>query len=104
RRAARGGTRNMATVVDGMERTRMSEQPRRILGRIVLFVTVLAVSVLTVFPIYWMLVSTFQPNKYILHYSPPLIPQAITFSQFAILFGNYPVATWLKNSFLIAVT
>jgi multiple sugar transport system permease protein len=38
-----------------------------------------------------------------LHYPPPLFPQAITFSQFAELFGNYPVAVWLRNSFLIAV-
>jgi multiple sugar transport system permease protein len=76
---------------------------RQQLGRVVLYVTVAAVSLLTFFPIYWMLLSTFQPNKYTLHYPPPLFPQAITFSQFAELFGNYPVAVWLRNSFLIAV-
>src|SRR5690242_1690478 len=73
------------------------------LGRIALYLTVAAVSLLTIFPIYWMLVSTFQPSKYTLHYPPPLFPQAITFSQFADLFANYPVALWLRNSFLIAI-
>jgi multiple sugar transport system permease protein len=74
-----------------------------VLARIALYITVAVVSLLTIFPIYWMLVSTFQPNKYTLHYPPPLFPRAITFSQFAELFENYPVALWLRNSFLIAV-
>ncbi len=73
------------------------------LSRIGLYITVAAVSLLTFFPIYWMLVSTFQPNKYTLHYPPPLFPKAITFNQFSELFLNYPVAIWLRNSFLIAV-
>src|SRR5438309_8066829 len=93
----------MATVVETVQPARQNLRLGRIVGRVALYATVLFVSLLTFFPIYWMLVSTFQPNKYTLHYPPPLIPQAITFSQFAILFNNYPVATWLKNSFLIAV-
>ncbi|MCX6045701.1 MAG: carbohydrate ABC transporter permease [Chloroflexi bacterium] len=73
------------------------------LSTIVLYVTVSVVSVMTVFPIYWMLVSTFQPSKYTLHYPPPLIPKEITFYQFSELFANHPVALWLRNSFLIAM-
>jgi multiple sugar transport system permease protein len=73
------------------------------LGVIALYVTVAVVSLVTIFPIYWMLVSTFQPNKYTLHYPPPLFPQEITFYQFAELFANHPIARWLRNSFLIAV-
>ena len=73
------------------------------LTRILLYITVAVVSVLTIFPIYWMLVSTFQPSKYTLHYPPPLIPQEITFHQFTDLFANHPVALWLRNSFLIAI-
>jgi multiple sugar transport system permease protein len=75
----------------------------QILGRISLYVTVAAVSLLTFFPIYWMLVSVFQPNKYTLHYPPPLFPKEISFNEFALLFNGYPVATWLWNSFQIAV-
>ncbi|MEP7198477.1 MAG: carbohydrate ABC transporter permease [Chloroflexota bacterium] len=71
-------------------------------GKIALYVTVAAVAALTIFPIYWMLVSTFQPNKFTLHYPPPLIPVEVTFNQFADLFQNHPIATWLRNSFLIA--
>lgn len=93
----------MASLADSQETLAAARRLRQVAGKVLLSVTVLAVSAVTFFPIYWMMVSTFQPNKYTLHYPPPLFPQAITFTQFAILFENYPVATWLKNSFLIAV-
>ena len=73
------------------------------LGKLGLYLLVSAVSLLTIFPIYWMLVSTFQPSKFTLHYPPALFPQEITFTQFAELFANHPVALWLRNSFLIAL-
>jgi multiple sugar transport system permease protein len=79
------------------------QKPRVTFGRVALYVSVIAVSLLTIFPIYWMLVSTFQPNKYTLHYPPPLFPQEIIFTQFADLFANHPIGLWLRNSFLIAV-
>src|SRR5262245_53191746 len=75
----------------------------RTFGKIALYVTIAIVAILTIFPIYWMLVSTFQPSKYTLHYPPPLFPQEITLQQFAELFANHPIARWLRNSFLIAV-
>ena len=76
---------------------------RPTLSKIGLYVTVAAVSLLTIFPIYWMLVSTFQPNKYTLHYPPPLFPQAISFTEFNLLIENHPIALWIRNSFLIAL-
>lgn len=73
-----------------------------LIGRAALYITVAGVCLLTIFPIYWLLVSTFQPNKYTLHFPPSLIPQEITFTQFGLLFENHPVARWLRNSFAIA--
>ena len=82
---------------------RRTLKPGQILGKLILYATIAGVCLMTIFPVYWLLVSTFQPNKFTLHYPPPLIPQEITFTQFALLFQNHPVATWLRNSFLIAV-
>ena len=66
----------MANIASSTVATHKRPRFAHILGRIALYVTVTAVSVLTIFPIYWMLVSTFQPSKYTLHYPPPLFPQA----------------------------
>ena len=82
--------------------TSKKAKPGQILSRMLLYLLVAIVSIMTIFPIYWMLVSTFQPSKYTLHYPPPLFPQEIAFTQFADLFANHPIATWLRNSFLIA--
>src|SRR5581483_7491366 len=70
---------------------------------VLLYGAVAAVALVTIFPIYWMMVSTFQPNKYTMHFPPPLIPVEISFTQFELLFNNYPVTTWLRNSFFIAL-
>ena len=93
----------MATMVEPVETAHGNLKLGQLLGRATLYVTVLAVSAVTFFPIYWMLVSTVQPSKYTLHYPPPLFPQAITLTPFVTLFTNFPAADWLKNSFLIAV-
>lgn len=79
-----------------------SINPRRALGQIGLYATVAAVSLLTIFPIYWMLVSTFQPNKYTMNFPPPLLPQEISVIEFSRLFDGHPITLWLRNSFLIA--
>ena len=73
------------------------------LRRIVLYSTVLVVCLTTFFPIYWMVVSTLQPNEYTLHFPPPLFPQEITFGQFAELFVAHPVAIWIRNSWVITL-
>lgn len=92
----------MATVALTDKRPPQKFNLKKTVGKAVLYVAVAFVSILTLFPIYWMLVSTFQPAKFTLHFPPPLIPQEITITQFALLFGNHPVILWLKNSFLIA--
>lgn len=93
----------MASIASNPPRPTKHLKLGNLLGKIVLYATVIVVSLMTIFPIYWMLVSTFQPSKYTLHYPPPLFPKEITVTQFADLFANHPIALWLRNSFLIAL-
>lgn len=75
---------------------------RQRIQRALFYVVVFAVALVTVFPVYWMAVGTFQPNKYTMHFPPPLFPREIVVTQFAELFNHHPIALWLRNSFLIA--
>lgn len=75
---------------------------RRRIERGMFYAVVFGVALITVFPVYWMAVGTFQPNKYTMHFPPPLFPKEIVTTQFAELFGHHPIALWLRNSFLIA--
>lgn len=92
----------MAKIGAGAGKSYWKSGPRQALGRVALYSTIIVVAGMTLFPIYWMLVATFQPNKYTLHYPPPLIPKEITFNQFVPLFANHPITVWLRSSFLIA--
>lgn len=78
-------------------------KPRQFTGRVLLYIAVALVLGATLFPVYWMMICTFQPNIYTLHYPPPLIPKAITLDQFVPLFQNHPMAVWLKNSLYLSV-
>src|SRR5690606_4301900 len=75
---------------------------KKLVQRVLFYLAVIIISFITIFPIYWMMVATFQPSKYTLSYPPPLFPQEITFRQFTDLFQNYPIARWIMNSFLIS--
>jgi len=75
---------------------------RRAISKTLLYVAIIFVTAITIFPIYWMIVSTIQPNKYSLSFPPPFFPQEISFTQFGLLFAQRPIANWLKNSFVIA--
>jgi multiple sugar transport system permease protein len=92
----------MANIEASVQTTFKKGNLPQIIGNIIFYVTIAVVSLVTIFPVYWMLVSTFQPNKFSLHFPPPLFPQEIIFDQFAQLFGEHPVLLWLTNSFLIA--
>jgi len=71
--------------------------------RIVLFIVLLAVSVIIVFPMYWMILSAVQPLAYSLEYSPPLFFKGFNTSPFVQLFTDHPMGLWLWNSTQLAV-
>ena len=77
-------------------------KPRQIVEKIALYAMVVGVSALTIFPIYWMIVGTLQPNKYTMSFPPPLFPREISFTAAAQLFTDRPILLWIRNSFLIA--
>ncbi|OLP56271.1 sugar ABC transporter [Rhizobium rhizosphaerae] len=54
------------------------------------------------FPIYWMFVTSMTPSSELFASSPRLLPAWSQLSIYAEIFNTIPVATWLKNSFLVA--
>ncbi len=72
-------------------------------NQISLFIVLLAVCIVVVFPLYWMVVSAVQPLKYSLAYSPPLFFKGFSTSPFVQLFTDHPMGLWLWNSTQLAV-
>ncbi len=78
-------------------------QISRVVGGVSQYLAVAVVTMLAIFPIYWMVVSTIQPNKYTMSFPPPFFPQEIDLREVSELFGQHSIALWLRNSFTIAV-
>lgn len=63
------------------------------------------IAAVTIFPVYWMVVSAVQPSKYSTAYPPPFWPKHINLAPFRLLFEKSPIERWLLNStFLAALT
>jgi ABC-type glycerol-3-phosphate transport system permease component len=61
----------------------------------------IALSILSIFPLYWMVSSSFKPVNEI--YSPNLIPTAPTLENYVRVFDTLPMNVLMGNTILVAV-
>ncbi len=71
-------------------------------AKVVQIAVLVIVCAIIVFPIYWMVLSTVQPYKYSLVYSPSLFFKGIVLTPFHDIFADYPMGQWLWNSTQVA--
>lgn len=60
------------------------------------------VSLLVIFPLYWMVVTAIQPPEVTLAYPPVLYPKSPNLLGFSQLFHDNPMGKWLLNSAFVA--
>jgi multiple sugar transport system permease protein len=66
------------------------------------YVVIIAVCAIVLFPVYWMVLSTFQPENKTLSFPPPIIPRGFDGSAIKQLFDDQPIASWLGHSLFVA--
>lgn len=71
----------------------------KILQYLISFVALL----LIIFPIYWIVVSSFKTKAEIISYPPKLIPATFTFDNYITAFQEYNVMLYLKNSLIVTI-
>ena len=83
------------------------ERPRprlsKRVGQTAYYLLVIVVVAIIFFPIYWMAVTTIQPNKFTLHYPPSLFPHGANLSTFTNLWRNEPIGAWIWHSTLLSM-
>lgn len=67
------------------------------------YLVIAFVCVVVLFPLYWMVLSTFQPESKTLSFPPPLIPRGFDGSAISKLFTDQPIASWIGHSLYVAV-
>jgi multiple sugar transport system permease protein len=73
------------------------------LGRALRLTAALAVSAVTLFPLYWMLVVALSSRADLLDAGFRLWPRALTLDNFSRVLSGFPAWSWLGNSFAIAL-
>ncbi|PPF72499.1 carbohydrate ABC transporter permease [Rathayibacter sp. AY1E6] len=72
-------------------------------SRLLRLALALAVSVVIVFPLYWMVVVAFSSRSELLGGTLRLWPRELTLVNFERVFSSFPVATWFGNSLAISL-
>jgi multiple sugar transport system permease protein len=68
--------------------------------RVLLYLTVIVVCGVVLFPIYWMILTSVRPTRSSIQYPPSLLPDEFRLTAYLELFATktIPIATWLRNS------
>ncbi len=72
------------------------------LHRLLLHIVLMAICIVTVFPLVWMVTAAFTPNDMIMARAFRLCPENPTLSNFTTAASRHPIWMWLWNSMLTA--
>jgi len=62
------------------------------------YATIVVVLVVVLFPVYWMVLGTFQPENDSLIWPPPMFFEGFNFSAVTSIFRDLPLAWWILHS------
>lgn len=83
-------------------RPRRGRAAKRKAKKALRYLVIVFVCVVILFPVYWMVLSTFQPEQYTLTWPPPFIFKGFNTGAIGSLFAQQPIGAWLLHSFLVS--
>lgn len=66
------------------------------------YIIIIPIVCITLFPIYWMVVSSFMPNSYLMSLPPHFLPEKPNLSNYIKIFTNIQYLIFFKNSFFVS--
>ena len=93
-------TRRQKTTRRGAPRSRRGSR-RGLVARVA---GAILISIVVLFPLYWMLVVAFSSRSELLGGTLRLWPRALTVANFERVLAGFPIATWFSNSLAISAT
>ena len=67
-----------------------------------MFVLMTVIAIISFFPIFWMLISSFKPQSELLHMPPTFFPENFTWENFTGVFKQMPFGRYYINSLITA--
>ncbi len=75
---------------------------RRCFTTAIRYLIIILSLVVILFPIYWMVLTTVQPEQYALTYPPYLFPKGLSLAAVVTSFQRNPILTWVWHSTLVS--
>ena len=75
---------------------------RRRAERIALYVTIVFVCLVIVFPLYWLVINALIPGREVFRYPPAFFPTSFRLDAYREIIELHPILTWLKNSIVVS--
>lgn len=76
---------------------------KKLVTKIMQYVALLTTLLIIIFPVYWIIISSFKTKDEILTYPPRLLPETFTLQNYVTAFQEYNVTSFLKNSLIVTV-
>src|SRR5438067_1463416 len=71
-------------------------------GRLPVHVVLLLAGVVSLFPLYWLFLTSVSPTQYVVRVPPEVVPRELTVANYQRLFETTPIVRWLVNTVVIA--
>jgi len=75
---------------------------KSVFERIFLYLTILLLLCLFIFPIYWMIIASLKDNSVLMRNPPQLYPTFSTFENYMTMLGNAKYLGYIRNSIIVA--
>ncbi len=76
---------------------------RHHLERFALFLVVLVIASIVIFPYYWMIVSSVESES-IYRWPPEILPNSVSLDAYTEVFETRPIGVWFRNSAIVSLT
>src|SRR5512132_1751431 len=70
--------------------------------RLPVHIVLLFAGVLSLFPLYWLFLTSLSPTQYVVRVPPEIVPRELTAANYVRLFETTPIVRWLINTVVIA--
>jgi putative chitobiose transport system permease protein len=95
----------IAEPVADLQRARRRARPRAVASSGLWYVVLIALAVITVFPFFWMLMTSLKgPNDPVYSIPPQIIPSDPTIAAYLRVMETLPIPTFFMNSLIVAVS
>src|SRR5258705_928588 len=70
--------------------------------RVPVHIVLLVAGGLSLFPLYWLFLTSLSPTQYVVRVPPEIVPRELTSANYVRLFETTPIVRWLVNTVVIA--